>query len=123
MDGTTAALREKLDQLVKEAAAVAIALDRATGEIDGVPDYSKIEGRAHELGQQLSREIQRLQMARVALQSESTAECPACGTRCRSTHKKRKVVSIDGALELEEPTAQGPTCRRAFFPLPAEDGL
>ena len=123
MDGTTAALREKLDQLVKEAAAVSIALDRATGEIDGVPHYSKIEGRAHELGQLLSREIQRQQMARVATQSDRAAECPACGTRCRSTQKKRKVVSIDGAIELEEPVAQCPACRRAFFPLPGEDGL
>ena len=123
MDGTTAALRGKLDQLVKEAAAVSIALDRATGELDGVPHYSKIEGRAHELGQQLSREIQRQQMARVAAQSEGTAECPACGTRCRSTRKKRQVLSIDGTLELEEPIGQCPTCRRAFFPLPGEDGL
>lgn len=123
MDGTTAALREKLDQLVREAAAVSITLDQATGEIGGVPHYSKIEGRAHELGRQLSREIQSRQMARVAAQSEGTAACPACGTRCRSTYKKRMVVSIDGALELEEPIAQCPTCRRAFFPLPGADGL
>jgi uncharacterized protein with PIN domain len=123
MDETTEALREKLDQLVRETAAVSIALDRATGVIEGVPHYSRVEGRAHELGQQLSREIQRQQMARVAAQSESTAVCPACGMRCRSTRKKRKVLSIDGILELEEPIAQCPTCRRAFFPLPGEDGL
>ena len=59
MDGTMTKLKEKLDQLLHEAAEVSVAaLDRAEGTIVGVPHYSVIEGRAHELGQQLSRRIQ-----------------------------------------------------------------
>ena len=50
MDGATAALKEKLNQLLKEAAHVSVALDRADGTISGVPHYSVIEVRAHELG-------------------------------------------------------------------------
>jgi hypothetical protein len=58
MDGTTTKLKEKLDQLLHEAAEASVALDRAEGTIVGLPHYSVIEGRAHELGQQLSRRIQ-----------------------------------------------------------------
>lgn len=51
MDGATKTVKEKLDRLVKEAAVVSVALDRANGTIEGVPHYSKIESRAHDLGQ------------------------------------------------------------------------
>ncbi len=53
MDGTATTLKEKLEQLLREAAEVSVALDRADGTIVGVPHYSVIEARAHELGQQL----------------------------------------------------------------------
>ncbi len=58
MDGATAGPNEKLDRLLKEAAKVSVALDRAYGTISGVPHYSMIEARVHELGQQLGPEIQ-----------------------------------------------------------------
>jgi hypothetical protein len=58
MDGTAGNMKEKLDQLLREAAEVSVALDRADGTIVGVPHYSVIEARAHELGQELSRRIQ-----------------------------------------------------------------
>ncbi len=37
MDGATAALKEKLNRLLKEAAQVSVDLDRADGTITGVP--------------------------------------------------------------------------------------
>ena len=49
MDGATAALKEKLDRLLREAAQVSAALDRADGTVRGVPHYSLIEAQAHEL--------------------------------------------------------------------------
>ena len=42
MDGPTAVLKEKFDRLLKEAAEVSVALDRADGTITGVPHYSVI---------------------------------------------------------------------------------
>ena len=54
MDGSAAALKERLDQLLREAAEVSVALDRAEGTVVGIPHYSVIEARAHELGQPLS---------------------------------------------------------------------
>ena len=116
MDGTTAALKEKLNRLLKEAAQVSVALDRADGSITGVPHYSAIEGRAHELGQQLSREVQARQMREVIAGRTATALCPQCRARCELNPKKRTVTSIDGPVEVQELEGYCPDCRRAFFP-------
>jgi hypothetical protein len=122
MDGATVTLKEKLDQLLREAAEVSVALDRAEGTIVGVPHYSVIEARAHELGQQLSREIQTRQMGTIAAQAADTAKCPECGTRCQLERKKRDLTSVDGSLTIEEPVGHCPHCRRGFFPPPGSVG-
>ena len=84
MDGTSTTLKEKLSQLLHQAAEVSVALDRAEGTIVGVPHYSVIEGRAHELGQQLSQRIQARHMADLAAHAPPSAKCPECGIRVRN---------------------------------------
>jgi hypothetical protein len=120
MDGAATGLREKLDQLIHQAAEVSVALDRAEGRIVGIPHYSVIELRAHKLGRQLSRKVQALQIRSIAGGRDSTAKCPQCGARCESSLKKRSVTSIDGPLAIEEPVAHCSACRRNFFPPPGE---
>ena len=116
MDGSTGALKEKLDQLLREAAEVSVALDRAEGTVVGIPHYSVIEGRSHELGQQLSRRIQAQHMGDLTAHAPSSAKCPECGTRCDTSPKKRSLTSVDGSLAVDEPAAYCPKCRRGFFP-------
>jgi len=116
MDGTVTALKEKLDQLLHEAAEVSVTLDRVEGTIVGIPHYSVIEARAHELGQQLSRRIQAQQMDDLAAHAPPSAKCPECGTRCDTSRRKRRMTSVDGALTVDEPVAHCPKCRRGFFP-------
>jgi hypothetical protein len=123
MDETTVTLKEKLDRLIREAAEVSVALDRAEGTIVGVPHYSVIEARAHELGQQLSRQIQTRQMGELATQASLVAKCPGCGTRCETVRKKRRVKSIDGPLTIEESVGRCPQCRRDFFPPQGDVGI
>jgi DNA repair exonuclease SbcCD ATPase subunit len=123
MDDREAALREKLDRLLREAAEVSVELERAEGNWEKVPHYSKIELRAHELGKRLSREAQRRRMSEVAADAAPSATCPACGFRCETPPKKRGVKSIDGDVELQEPRGECPRCRRAFFPSAGTDGL
>jgi hypothetical protein len=123
MDGATAALKEKLDRLLKEAAQVSVALDRADGTITGVPHYSVIEARAHQLGQQLSREIQTRQMGELSAGRMATAPCPKCRIRCELDFKRRKVTSIDGPVEVQELEGYCPACRRAFFPRQGDAGV
>ena len=115
MDGS-AGLKAKLDQLLREAAEVSVAMDRANGTIVGVPHYSVIEARAHQLGQQLSREIQARQIGVIASAQDAITKCPECGTRCGTVPRKRSVKSIDGVVSLDEPAAICPECRRGFFP-------
>jgi hypothetical protein len=117
MAETTVALQEKLDQLLQEAARVSVALDRADGTIVGIPHYSVIETRAHELGRQLSRQIQAEHMGDLTAGAAPTARCPECGTRCDTSRKKRGLASVDGSLAVDEPVAYCPKCRRGFFPL------
>jgi hypothetical protein len=123
MDGTTTNLKENLDQLLREAADVSVALDRVEGTIVGVPHDSVIEGRAHELGQQLGRRIQAQHMGDLAARAPASSKCPECGTRCDTSRERRQVRSVDGTLTVDEPVAHCPKCRRGFFPPPGGAGL
>jgi len=123
MEDRVRVLKQKMDRLLKEAAEVSVELDRSDGTISGVPHYSVIEARAHELGQQLSREVQQRQMAETVALQIPKAACPTCGTRCELIAKKREVTSIDGPLELQELEGRCPFCRRAFFPAAGAVGV
>jgi DNA repair exonuclease SbcCD ATPase subunit len=109
-------LRERLERLLHEAATVEVELSRADGSIQGIPHYSVIEGRAHELGKRLSREVQARQMNELSASHPTTAKCPGCGTRCDLERRKRDVRSVDGPASLQELVGDCPRCRRAFFP-------
>lgn len=111
-----AALRERFERSLREAAEIDLQLSRLDGTICGTPHYSVIEGRAHEIGKRLSRTVQQRQMSELAAQQGATAKCPACGTRCNVTATKRAVQSVDGMAELTESQGYCPGCRRAFFP-------
>src|SRR4051812_37045464 len=102
MDDRQAELRKKLTILLKEAAEVEVELSREEGAIVGIPHYSVIESRAHELGRQLSREIQDQQMCENAAGASRKAKCPTCGTICNLFEKKRPMTSIDGPFEIQE---------------------
>jgi len=109
-------LKERLELLLREAAEVEVELSRADGTIRGVPHYSLIEGRAHKLGKQLSREVQQRQMGELAALQAMTAKCPTCGTRCELRPQERDVKSVDGNASLQELVGDCPCCRRSFFP-------
>jgi hypothetical protein len=116
-------LQEKLAGLLREAAEVSVALDRADGTIQGAPHYSVIELRAHELGRQLSREIQQRPMAAVVNHPVARARCPACGAESELKPVPRSTTSIDGRLDLQELRGHCRKCRRSFFPSAGTAGL
>lgn len=111
-----ARLRERLERALREAAQIEVELSRADGTIRGVPHYSVIEGRAHELGRQLSRQVQQRQMSELAADHTAPAKCPACGRRCETDTHRRPLRSVDGAAEVLETKCYCPGCRRDFFP-------
>jgi hypothetical protein len=116
MDERTIALKEKLERLIEECAKASVESDWADGTIEGVPHYSAIEARAHELGRQLSRSIQRRHMGQVASGQSLRRRCPRCGKVCEVNVMKRDVTSIDGPVDLPELKGSCPACRRDFFP-------
>lgn len=123
MDDRQAALKEKLDRLLREAAEVEVELSRADGAIVGIPHYSVIESRAHELGRQLSRQVQQRQMCETAAVAPRTAQCPECKTTCQLTDTQRRMTSIDGVFTVQELKGDCPVCRRDFFPSSGDAGL
>lgn len=116
VDPRQAALEVRLDQLFQEAAQVEVELSRVEGAISGVPHYSVIEGRAHQLGKRLSRQVQKQQMNELAAVHAQTGCCPGCNTRCELESVKRSVKTMDGEAELQELRGHCPRCRRDFFP-------
>jgi uncharacterized protein with PIN domain len=123
MERQVVELQEELAGLLRKAAEVSVTLDRLNGTIQGVPHYSVIELRAHELGRQLSREIQQRHMARVVDHQVARARCPACRTEAELKPVTRTARSIDGSLGLRELKGYCRKCRRAFFPPPGAAGL
>ena len=95
---------------------VTVEVRRPDGTIRGVPHYSVIEGRAHELGKQLSREVQQRQMSELAASQATTAKCPGCGAVVGLEARQRDVKSVDGDAALQELVGHCRRCRRDFFP-------
>jgi hypothetical protein len=116
LEKKTANLKDRLERLLREAAEVETELSRADGTIRGVPHYSLIEGRAHELGKRLSRQVQQRQMSELAASQAVTAKCPDCGTLVRLRPRQRDVKSVDGDATLQELVGDCPRCRKSFFP-------
>lgn len=123
MERHVAELQDKLARLLTEAAEVSVSLDQANGTIQGVPHYSVIELRAHDLGQQLSRLVQQRHLTAMVTHQAGRAACPGCGTSCQLHPDERTVTSIDGPVPLPELRGPCPKCRRAFFPPPGAAGL
>jgi hypothetical protein len=123
MDDGTDRLREKVAKCLREAAEAKVALDRAEGTVKGVPHYSVIEDTAHELGRELSRLVQQMHVTELVAAQSVSSKCPQCGRRQSLEVKKRRVVSGDGPIELQELAGECPCCRKAFFPSAGSAGV
>jgi hypothetical protein len=115
MDANRDRLQKKLEDLLKQASAVAAEL-QGIEQGSGTPHYDQIELPAHALGQRLSRMIQSERAREVVAAGLADAACPDCGRKCRVQTKSRGVHSMDGPLELLETVAKCRRCRRSFFP-------
>jgi predicted nucleic acid-binding Zn-ribbon protein len=123
MEDRQLVLREKLETLLKEVAQVEVELSRQEKAIVGIPHYSVIESRAHDLARQLSREIQQRQMRETAAAAPRRGKCPGCGMVCQLQEIKRNMTSIDGVFEVLELHGHCGSCRRDFFPSPRDLGV
>lgn len=115
MDAKQKKLQAKLEDLLKQASAVAVEL-QGLEQGDQTPHYDQIELPAHALGQRLSRLVQSERSREVAAKGLADVACPDCGRKCRVETKSRDVHSLDGPLDLLETVAKCRRCRRSFFP-------
>jgi hypothetical protein len=115
MDAKLSAQQEKLEQLLKQATAVAVEIQKAE-QGPGVPHFDQIELPAHELGKRFSRMVQAERAREVAAAGLGKAACPKCHRKCEVETRTRDVHGMDGPLELTETVAHCSACRRAFFP-------
>jgi hypothetical protein len=116
MDAQRTPLQEEKERLLERLAEIEVEQQRQAGMFKAVPHYSVLEQAAHGLGQELSRVAQRRAAREVAAVSKSTSACPGCGQECSVAMSKRTVTSLDGPVEMIEPVAHCPACRRDFFP-------
>jgi uncharacterized protein with PIN domain len=116
MDGQTERLSAKLESLLREAALTAAELQRRQHDPTQPRRYRQIEIEAHQVGRQLSCQIQTQAAREVAADADPEAACPQCGANCLSSTTSRTLTSIDGPVEAQESIARCPRCRRSFFP-------
>lgn len=116
MDAQVTALQEEKTRLLERLAEIEVEEQRQRGTFRGVPHYSILEQAAHGLGQELSRLTQQRAAREVAAVSPAMSACPQCGRQCSLQMSHRTVSSLDGPVEVLEPAASCPACRRAFFP-------
>jgi hypothetical protein len=116
MDATYDALERKKLDLLEQVAAIEVQQQRRCGLLDEVPHFSEIEDAGQKLGRFLSRLCQSRLANEVAAGEGVECACPTCGQPCRVEFVKRTVTGLDGPVEMMEPKAHCPPCRRDFFP-------
>jgi len=116
MDAAYDALERKKLQLLEQLAELEVEQQRRRGMLDKVPHFSEIEDAGQNLGRLLSRLSQSRLANEVAAGESVSCACPSCSQTCRVDIVKRTVIGLDGPVEMMEPKAHCPACRRDFFP-------
>ena len=116
MDAAYDALEQKKLQLLEQLAEIEVQQQRRRGLLDKVPHFSEIEDAGQKLGRFLSRLSQSRLANEVAAGERVARDCPTCGQACRVEVVKRTVTGLDGPVDVMEPKAHCPACRRDFFP-------
>lgn len=116
MDARLTTIQKEQDQLFQRLAELQVEQLHLEGVFDQVPHFSNLEGAAHQLGLAVSRAAQQRASREVAARSPATSHCPECGQESAVTTIKRTVMSLDGPIEILEPSCHCSACRRAFFP-------
>jgi len=78
--------------------------------------FTEMESAGHQLGRAVAQlATERLSWER-AERMTGRQPCPTCGKCAPVVHQERDLTTIDGPVELHEPVAHCPACRRDFFP-------
>jgi hypothetical protein len=117
MDGDAGAVQAKFEGLLRRLVEVGVRLSRVEGRFQGVPHYSEIETWAHEIGQEVSQQLQMRQMGEVGAQQPRRGRCLRCSRPVEMKVVKRSLRSVDGLVEVPDMSCYFPSCRGSFFSL------
>ncbi len=80
--------------------------------------FAAIEQFGHRAGRMVARAIDAHLVGQHAEHFAQVEPCPACGERCppREHAHDLPLCTVDGEVELSEPTFRCPPCERDFFP-------
>lgn len=116
MDAAFEPLELEKSRLLQRLVEIETQQQRQRGLFDQVPHFNEIEQAGHKLGTLVSRAAQSRLAHEVAAGTPVLRECPDCGQACPVETVGRTVSGIDGPVEMLEPKAHCPACRRDFFP-------
>jgi len=116
MDAMQDALEREKQKLLERVAEIEVQQQRQRGLLDETPHFSEIEDAGQKLGRFLSRLTQSRLADEVAAGEGVRRACPTCGKICSVELVRRSVTGLDGPVEIMEPKAHCPACRRDFFP-------
>jgi len=89
---------------------------RAAGVFEGTPHFSTLELASLAVGQAVTEACLTRAARESAAESPAEVACPSCGQVCRVEHRARELHGVAGPVEVLEPVAHCPACRRDFFP-------
>jgi hypothetical protein len=112
---TRQSIAERVRQLSLE---LAMEMDDQYDEQEYGSPFEAVEARAAQIGDMLMREIA-IARHRLANLSPPAAQsnCPDCQQPCQQSGlRRKKLQTIRGEIEIDEPEYHCHKCRRSFFP-------
>lgn len=116
MDAATDVREVEKVQLLARLAELMVEEQRELGRFQRTPHLCELENVSLDLAKRLGCVSLARAVAETAAECGTEVSCPSCGRACRVETAKRTMTSLSGPVELLEPTAHCPACRRDFFP-------
>jgi len=116
MDAAQDIREEEKVRLLNRLAELMVEEQRKLGTFEQTPHLCELETVSHSLAQRLGCVSLSRAVREVAAACGTQAACPTCGKSGPVEMSQRTVTSLSGSIELMEPMAHCPACRRDFFP-------
>jgi len=116
MDAAKDLREEEKVRLLNRLAEITVEEQRELGAFQRTPHLCELETVSRSLAQRLGCISLTRAVREVAAGCDTQAACPTCSRQCPVEMSQRTVKSISGSVDLTEPVAHCPACRRDFFP-------
>lgn len=116
MDAAQLGREREKSELLARLAELLVEEQRAAGVFDSTPHFSQLERDSLAVGHAVTTACLTRAARESAAESSAEVACPTCGRACLGAHHVRTLHGLAGSVEVLEPVAHCPACRRDFFP-------